>query len=184
MSYDCVSTNTTDAAMIVGHCVCVDILYISVCSCKVPGSLGNNSWKSSINFIDRGVLFPCFTHWAPVCWLVIHSWCTNATKYHSSWDDLYWFCLKVKRWRIGCFTWRCHFVFMRIHKGFPVRSPHRFNIKSYPDIRNWYRWRAVSGAKVTQMTWIQQTSVISNWMWSTAKTNSIHLFFFKSSFDT
>lgn len=68
---------------------------VSVCCFELPGSLGNNWCKSSINFTDRGVLCASFTYWAPVCRVIIHSRCTIATKYHSSCDAFHWFCIKV-----------------------------------------------------------------------------------------
>lgn len=62
-------------------CMCS---YTCVCVCcfRVPGSLGNNWRRSSINFTDRGMPRAPFTDRALVCWATIHSRCT---KYHSRW---------------------------------------------------------------------------------------------------
>lgn len=83
MSYGHISTNMTDTAMIVRQCVCVHIrVCVCVCCFRVPGSLGNNWRRSSINFTDRGMPRAPFTDRALVCWATIHSRCT---KYHSRW---------------------------------------------------------------------------------------------------
>lgn len=161
MSYGYVSTNMTDIAVIVRHCERAHILHlcVSVCCFEVPGSLGNNWCKSSINFTDRGVLCASFTYWAPVCWVIICSRCTIATKYHSCWDAFYWFGIKVNihAGEVAVLGNSVILYLWEVTKAFPFffpSSPHSvwlcewdflISMKSYkPDICDSYRWRALS----------------------------------------
>lgn len=76
MSYGSVFTNITDTAVTVSQCVCVCVHF---CQCVFfSGSwvIRNNWRKSSINFTHPGTLCGSLTLWAPVCWAIIHSWCT------------------------------------------------------------------------------------------------------------
>lgn len=81
MSYGSVFTNITNTAVTVSQCVCVCVHF---CQCVFfSGSwvIRNNWRKSSINFTHPGTLCSPLTLWAPVCWAVIHSWCTVVSKY-------------------------------------------------------------------------------------------------------
>lgn len=174
---------------------------VSVCCFKVPGSLGNNWCKSSINFTDRGALCASFTSWAPVCCVTIHSPCTIATKYHSFWVAFHWFCFKVKIYAGGVvvlnncvilYSWEftkafpCFFFFLFFQGAHTVCDLVWNRVNQIFAI---HRDEELWAASVTQMRWMQQTSLFSatadhrfstdasqSILRSTGKTHSAHHF--------